>query len=110
MADEVIKTMARFKVKTKDCQLEVNSTDGTIIKGTDGQLQFDFTDKINAKTIKGDFESLKKLGSSASDLFSDKSIISNDIISKLSSISEMKISIPDVYTPNIDIPVLRSVA
>ena len=52
MADEVIKTMARFKVKTKDCQLEVNSTDGTIIKGTDGQLQFDFTDKITFKTIK----------------------------------------------------------
>lgn len=88
----------------------VNSTEATIIKGTDGQLQFDFTDKINAKTIKGDFASLKKLGSSASDLFSDKSIISNDIISKLSSISEMKISVPDVYIPRMDMPVLRNVA
>ena len=88
----------------------VNSTETTIIKGENGQFQFDFTDKITFKTIKNDVEGLWKLGTSTSGLFSDNSVLTNALINKLLTVSDVKISIPDVYTPNIDIPVLRSVA
>ena len=88
----------------------VNSTEATIIKGENGQFQFNFTDKITFKTIKNDVEGLWKLGTSTSGLFSDNSVLTNALINKLLTVSDVKISIPDVYIPNIDMPVLRNVA
>lgn len=48
MADEVIKTMARFKVKTKDCQLEVKAKLSFKEKMNERQLDF-----FSSKYIRG---------------------------------------------------------
>lgn len=86
----------------------VNSVDGTIVKGEGGQLQFDFTDKVNVKTITGLGENFKKIGKSTSGLFSSDSILDTEVISKLSSSCNINISVPDVYIPNVEMPVLRN--
>lgn len=86
----------------------VESVDGTIISGTDGQLQFDFTDKVNLKTITGLFEKGGKAWDSAMDLFSSDSIVGKEILDKLSASSNINISIPEIYIPNIEMPVLRA--
>ena len=87
----------------------VNSVDGTIISGDGGQLQFDFTDKVTVNDITGLFEKGGKIGSSIGDLTSSDSVISVDVIDKLTNSCNINISIPEVYIPNIEMPVLRAV-
>lgn len=88
----------------------VNSLDGTIVKGNDGQLKYDFTDKVNVKTITGLGEKIKKIGKSTSDLFSSDSVLDTKVMSKLSSSCNINISVPDIYIPNLEMSVLRNVA
>lgn len=85
----------------------VNSTDGTMITGEGGQMQFDFTDKVTIDDIYGigDKINSKIIGSS---VFSDDSAINSDVMGKLSGVSNINISIPEVNIPNIELPVLRA--
>jgi len=85
----------------------VNSVDGTIISGDGGQLQFDFTDKVTVNDITGLFEKGGKIGSSIGDLTSSDSVINVDVMDKLTNSCNINISIPEVYIPNIEMPVLR---
>lgn len=85
----------------------VNSTDGTIITGEGGQMQFDFTDKVTINDITGIFEKGGKIGSSVIDFTSSDSTINVDLMYKLSSSCNINISIPEIYIPEIDMPVLR---
>lgn len=86
----------------------VNSVDGTIISGDGGQLQFDFTDKVTVNDITGLFEKGGKIGSSIGDLTSSDSVINVDVMDKLTNSCNINISIPEVYIPNIEMPVLRA--
>lgn len=86
----------------------VESVDGTLINSGDGQMQFDFTDKVNLKSITGIFEKGGKAWDSATDLFSDGSVIGGDVLDKLSSSCNVNITIPDINIPNIEMPVLRA--
>lgn len=86
----------------------VNSVDGTIISGDGGQLQFDFTDKVTINDITGLFEKGGKIGSSIGDLTSSDSVINVDVMDKLTNSCNINISIPEVYIPNIEMPVLRA--
>lgn len=85
----------------------VNSVDGTIISGEGGQLQFDFTDKVTVNDITGLFEKGGKIGSSIGGLTSGDSVINADVMDKLTNSCDINISIPEVYVPNIEMPVLR---
>lgn len=86
----------------------VNCVDGTIISGDGGQLQFDFTDKVTVNDITGLFEKGGKIGSSIGDLTSSDSVINVDVMDKLTNSCNINISIPEVYIPNIEMPVLRA--
>ena len=86
----------------------VNSVDGTIISGDGGQLQFDFTDKVTVNDITGLFEKGGKIGSSIGDLTSSNSVINVDVMDKLTNSCNINISIPEVYIPSIEMPVLRA--
>ena len=84
----------------------VNSTDGVLVSGEGGQMQFDFTDKVTFDEIYGigDKINSKIIGSS---VFKDGSTVGTDVVGKLSSISNINISIPEVNIPNIELPILR---
>lgn len=86
----------------------VESVDGTIIKGADGQFQFDFTDKVNVKTITGLFEKGGKIWDSTTSLFSSDSVVGGDVLGKLSSACNINISVPEIYIPDIEMPVMRA--
>lgn len=86
----------------------VNSVDGTIISGDGGQLQFDFTDKVTVNDITGLFEKGGKIGTSIGNLTSSDSVISVDVVDKLTNSCNINISIPEVYISNIEMPVLRA--
>ena len=86
----------------------VNSVDGTIISGEGGQLQFDFTDKVTVNDITGLFEKGGKIGSSIGALTSSDSVINVDVMDKLTNSCNINISIPEVYIPSIEMPVLRA--
>lgn len=85
----------------------VNSTNGYLTTRSDGQMFFDFTDKITVKDIYriGDNINSKILGFS---LFSNDSLISADVMNKLSSSCNINISIPEINIPNIEMPVFRA--
>lgn len=86
----------------------VNSVDGTIVSGDGGQLQFDFTDKVTVNDITGLFEKGGKIGSSIGKLTSSDSVINVDVMDKLTNSCNISISIPEVYIPNIEMPILRA--
>ena len=86
----------------------VESVDAIIIKGADGQMQFDFTDKVNVKTITSLFEKGGKAWDSTVDLFVSDSIAGKDVLDKLSASGDINISIPKIYIPNIEMPILRT--
>lgn len=85
----------------------VNSTDGVLVTGEGGQMQFDFTDKVTIDDIYGigDKINSKIIGSS---IFKDGSTVGSDVVGKLSSVSNINISIPEVNMPNIELPILRA--
>lgn len=58
----------------------VESVDGTMIKGADGQLQFDFTDKVNVKTITSLFEKSGKIWDSTTSLYISNNLVDYTII------------------------------
>lgn len=82
--------------------------DGAIETGSGGQLQFDFIDNITLDDISSVFQKGGKLGTSVIDLTSNDSIINVDITDKLSGLSNIDISIPEVNIPDINMPVLRA--
>lgn len=86
----------------------VNSVDGTIISGDGGQLQFDFTDKVTVNNITGLLKKGGKIGSTIGTLTSTDSAINVDVMDKLSNSCNINISVPKVYIPNIEMPVLRT--
>lgn len=85
----------------------VNSTEATIITLDDGQLKFDFTEKVTIGDIVGFFEKIGKIGSSTGDLISVNSTINLDVVDKLSTLSDINISILEINVPSIEMPVLR---
>ena len=82
--------------------------DGAIETGSGGQLQFDFIYNITLDDISSVFQKGGKLGTSVIDLTSNDSIINVDITDKLSGLSNIDISIPEVNIPDINMPVLRA--
>lgn len=85
----------------------VNSTDGYLTTGPDGQMFFDFTDKITINDIYGIAD---KINSKIIDspVFSNDSIINIDVLNKFTVPCNIDISIPEIYIPNVEMPVLRA--
>lgn len=86
----------------------VNSVDATIISGDSGQMQFDFTERITVNDITGLFEKGGKIGSSIGSLTANDSTINVDVMDKLSNSCNINISIPEVYSPSTEMPILRA--
>ena len=87
----------------------VDSTDATIVTGEDGQLQWDFTEKITFSDFFSLGEKGWKLGSDLIKGMSSDSIVNVDVMDKLDGVSNIDISIPEVYIPNIEMPVIRAI-
>ena len=85
----------------------VNSTDGVLVSGEGGQMQFDFTDKVTIDDIYGigDKINSKIIGSS---VFKDHSTIGSAVVSKLSGVSGINIAIPEINIPDMELPILRA--
>lgn len=84
----------------------VNSLDATVVTEPSGQMRWDFTDKITVDSVKGLVESInKKILNSP--VFSNDGSMNLDILSKLSSISNIKVSIPVVTIPDTEIIVME---
>lgn len=62
----------------------------------------------NNNDITGLFEKGGKIGSSIGDLTSSDFVINVDVMDKLTNSCNINISIPEVYIPNIEMPVLRA--
>lgn len=85
----------------------VDSVDGVIVEGEGGQLKFDFTSKVTVSSITGLFEKIGKVKKMTFDLFPSNYTIDVYVINKLSSPCDINISIPEIYIPNVNMPVLR---
>lgn len=88
----------------------VNSTDGTVVTGTDGQLQFDFTEKVNFQTMTSLFKDGSEVTTTMKDLFTNDSgiDINREVLDKLSSSCDISISIPEIDMPEINLPLGRA--
>lgn len=82
--------------------------DGGIEIGQGGQLQFDLIDNVTLDNITDIFEKGGKIVSSFTELTSNDSVLNTNVTDKLSGLSNINISIPEVNIPNIDMPILRA--
>ncbi len=86
----------------------VEDSDVTYIStNEDGQMFFDFTENITVADLHGIGEKSYKLLQSGIDLFSNDNILDLKVLDKLSTMSDINISIPDINIPNIDMNITR---
>ena len=86
----------------------VCNDDPKVITSKDGIEWYDFSDDIiTLDDVIKPFKNGGKLGSSLSELFKDDSKINIDVLNKLEEPCDINISIPEVYMPSTDMPVLR---
>lgn len=85
----------------------VNSTNGYLATGSDGQMFFDFTDKVTLNDIYGIGDKTKSK-IIESPVFSHDSTINIDVLNKFQTPCNIDISIPEINIPNIEMPVLRA--
>lgn len=87
----------------------VEGSDVTAIStNEEGQMFFDFTENITVNNIYGVVENTFKLITSGYDELTSEDMIANNVLDKLSSMSELNISIPNIDVPNIDMPITRA--
>lgn len=75
------------------------------VNSTDGQLQFDFTEKVNFQTLTSLFKDGGEVTTTMKELFTNDSgiDINREVLDKLSSSCDIDISIPEIDMPEINL-------
>lgn len=82
--------------------------DGSLEIGKGGQVQLNLFDNVTVSDFKGIFDGIRKAGTIYDNISGANSLISADLMERLSGLSDVDISIPEINVPNMELPILRA--